>query len=80
MSIIGLLLTLAFLVPAVAAQDKVRDKSQHGASASETSQRKPEEAQRKAQAIDILKGVVDSAAEIQELRTRMAVLTDAKLP
>ena len=67
---ISLLLTLAFLVPAVVAQGKVRDKAQHSASASET-------AQRKAQAVDILKGVVESAAEIQESRTRMAVLTGA---
>jgi hypothetical protein len=59
----------------VAAQDKVRDKTPH--STSETAQRKAEEAQRKAQAIDILKGVVESAAEIQEWRTRIAVLRGA---
>ncbi|HEU4871229.1 MAG TPA: hypothetical protein VFT08_10295 [Pyrinomonadaceae bacterium] len=40
-------------------------------------QRKTEEAQRKAQAVDILKGVVESAADIQEMRTRVAVLTGA---
>lgn len=62
---------LAFWMPSLAAQDKVRDKLQGGA------QRKAEEAQRKAQAIDILKGVVESAAEISETRTRVAVLTGA---
>ena len=72
---ISLLLILTFLAPAVAAQQKVRDKAQ--GNAGETAQRKAEEAQRKAQAVDILKGVVESAAEIQEMRTRMAVLTGA---
>jgi hypothetical protein len=74
---ISLLLTLAVLVPAVVAQDKVREKVQHSASAGEMTQRKAEEAQRKAQAVDILKDVVESATEIQESRTRMAVLTNA---
>ena len=74
---ISLLVILAFLLPVMAAQDKVRDKTQHSAGARETAERKAEEAQRKAQAVDILKGVVESAAEIQELRTRMAVLTGA---
>jgi hypothetical protein len=74
---ISLLLALAFLVSAVCAQDKVREKAQHSASTSETAQRKVEEAQRRAQAFDILKGVIESAAEIQESRTRMAVLTRA---
>lgn len=36
-----------------------------------------EEAQRKEQAVDILKGVVASAAEIQETQTRVTVLTGA---
>ena len=67
---LSLLLTLAFLMPAVVAQDKVRDKAQHSASAGER-------AQRKAQAVDILKGVVESAAEIQDSRTRMAILRGA---
>jgi hypothetical protein len=40
-------------------------------------QRKTEEAQRKEQAIDILKGVVESAADIKEVETRVAVLTGA---
>ena len=82
---ISLLLILALLLPAAAAaQDKVRDKAQGGTDAGETTQRKSKEAQRKAeevqrktQAIDILKGVVDSAPEIQETRTRMTVLTGA---
>ena len=62
----SLLLIVAFFAPAVAAQQKVRDK----ASAADT-------ALRKAQAVDILKGVVESAAEIQETRTRVTVLTGA---
>jgi len=65
---ISLLLILALLAPAVVAQQRVRDKAQ--GSANET-------AQRKAQAIDILKGVVESAAEIQETRTRVAILSGA---
>lgn len=67
---ISLLLILAFLAPVVAAQQKVRDKAQGSAAADET-------AQRKAQAVDILKGVVESAAEIQETPTRVTVLTGA---
>lgn len=74
---ISLLAILAFLVPVIVAQDKVRDKTQASAGARETAERKREEAQRKAQAVDILKGVVEGAAEIQELRTRVAVLADA---
>lgn len=70
---ISLLLILALLAPAVAAQQKVRDKG----GAEETSQRKAEEAQHKDQAVDILKGVVESAADIKETRTRVAVLTGA---
>jgi hypothetical protein len=69
---ISLLLILAFLAPAVGAQVKVRDKG-----AGDTALRKAEEAQRKTQAVDILKGVVESAVEIQETRTRVAVLTGA---
>lgn len=74
---ITLLVILAFLAPAVAAQDNMRDKAQGSASAGETLQRKAEEAQRRAQAIDILKGVVESAGEIQETERRVAVLTGA---
>lgn len=69
---ISLLLILALLAPPVAAQLKVRDKG-----AADTTLRKAEEAQRRAQAIDILKGVVENAADIQEMRTRVVVLTGA---
>ena len=72
---ISLLLIAAFLVQAVAAQNKVRDKGSGSADAN--AQRKAEEAQRKAQAVDILKGVVESAGEIQETQTRVTVLTGA---
>jgi hypothetical protein len=72
---ISLFLIVAFLTPAVAAQDRVRNKDQGGTG--ESAQRKAEEAQRKAQAVDILKGVVESAADIQETRTRVTVLTGA---
>lgn len=68
---ISLFLILAILVPAVTAQQKVRDKTQGSASADETT------TQRKAQAVDILKGVVESAVEIQDNRTRVAVLSGA---
>lgn len=74
---ISLLLILAVLLPTAAAQDKVRDKAQGGASPGEAAQRKTEEAERKAQAVDILKGVVESAADIQETRTHVTVLTGA---
>ena len=63
---------LISLAPAVTAQVKVRDKA-----AADTTLRKAEEAQRRAQAVDILKGVVESATDIQELLTRVAVLTGA---
>jgi len=67
---ISLLLIFALLAAAVAAQVKVRDKD-------DATWRRAEEAQRKTQAVDILKGVVESAAEIQETQTRVAVLTSA---
>ena len=70
--LIGLFFLLALLMPAATAQQKVRDKG-----AAETALRKAEEAQRRAQAVDILKGVVESAADIQELPKRITVLTDA---
>jgi hypothetical protein len=72
---IGLLFILAFLLLDVAAQNRVGDKPKIGAG--ETAQRKAEDAQRKAQAVDILKGVVASAAEIQATETRVALLTGA---
>lgn len=74
---ISLLLILAFLPPALAGQEKVRDKSQSNAPTNETAQRKAEEAQRKAQAVDILKGVVERAADIEDIHTRVAILTGA---
>ena len=74
---ISLLLMFALLVPAFVAQEKVRDKRQSNAGAAEAAQRKAEEAQRRTQAIEILKGVVESAAEIPETGTRVAVLTGA---
>ena len=69
---ISCLLIMVFVVPAVAAQ-KVRDKSQ----SNDAAQHKVEEAQRKAHAIDILKGVVEGAADIQKTETRVAILTGA---
>jgi hypothetical protein len=71
------LLILVFLVPTVTAQNQVREKAQGRADASNTAQRKTEEAQRKTQAIDILKGVVESATDIQKTQTRVALLTAA---
>lgn len=66
---------LTLVGSAVVAQDKPRDKTK--STANEAAQRKVEELQRKAQAIDTLKGVVESAADIQETRARVAVLTGA---
>lgn len=74
---ISLLLILAFLSPTVAAQDQVREKAQGRAEAANTAARKAEEAQRKTQAIEILKGVVESTAEIQKIETRVTLLTAA---
>ena len=74
---IGLLLILAFLLPAVAAQQQVRDKVEGGAHRADMAQRKAEEAQRKTQAIDILKGVIENAVDIQDTRTRVTILTGA---
>lgn len=67
---IKLLLILAFLAPVVGAQVKVRDKG-------EAELRKAEEAQRRVQAVDILKGVIESAVDIPETQTRVAVMTSA---
>src|SRR6185369_5010248 len=75
---ISLLLILVILPPSVAAQYQVREKVQGRADAANTAQRKVEEAQRKTQAIDILKGVVESAADIQKTQTRVALLTAAR--
>lgn len=70
---ISLLLILATLLPGVAAQQKARDKAQ----GVDAAQRKLEEAQRKTQAIDILKGVVQDAADIQDYETRVSILAGA---
>jgi hypothetical protein len=71
------LLILVLFVPTMAAHSQVREKVQGRGDAANTAQRKAEEAQRKTQAIDILKGVVESAAEIQNPQTRVALLTGA---
>lgn len=67
--LVTLLLLFALLVPVLGAQQKPRDKA--------VDDRHTEEAQRKAQAVDILKGVVESAADIQDTLSRVAVLTGA---
>ena len=74
---IYLLLILAWSAAAVAAQEKALDKSEGNARRTEMAQRQAEAAQRKMQAVDILKGVVEGAADIQETQTRLAVLTTA---
>src|SRR5215204_4986252 len=74
---ISLLLVLGCLVPAGAAQRTVRYQAKNSAHANELAQRKAEEAQRRAQAIDILKGVIEAAPDIKETHTRVAVLTNA---
>lgn len=74
---IGLLIILAFFASAVIAQQKMREKAQNSGGANETTLRKAEEAQRKAQAVDILKGVVESAVDIKEAQMRVTVLTGA---
>jgi hypothetical protein len=58
---ISLLLIFAFLTQGVGAHQKVRDKNQ----------------ERKEQAVEILKSVVENAADINETQTRVAVLTGA---
>lgn len=74
----SLFLVLVLLLPAVAAQQKVRDKTSGKTDADEAEQRKAEEAkQRKAEAIEILKGVVEGAGDIQKVQTRVALLTSA---
>jgi len=70
---ISLLVICAFLTSALGAQDKVREKGR----AAETAQREAEEAQRKTQAVDILKSVIESAADIQDTRARVTALTGA---
>ena len=70
-------LILVFFALIVAAQSPVREKVQGRAETANTAQRNAEEAQRKTQAIDILKGIVESAADIQKTQTRVALLTAA---
>lgn len=79
---LSLLLVFALLVPPFAAHQKARDKAQDGASnkaeqKSKEDLRRTEEAQRKAQAVDVLKSVVDSVPDISEMRMRTALLTGA---
>lgn len=74
---ISLLLSFVLFVATVAAQQKVRDKAEGGARRTNSAERQAEEAQRRTQAIDILKGVVESAGEIQEMHTQLTVLTGA---
>jgi len=71
------LLILVFWVPTVAAHSQVREKAQGQPDAANATQRKSEEAQRKTQAIDILKGVVENATDIQKTQTRVALLSAA---
>lgn len=71
------LLILVFVAQTVAAQSQLGEKAQSPSDAAITAQRKTEETQRKTQAIDILKGVVESAAEIQKPQTRVALLSAA---
>jgi hypothetical protein len=72
-----LLLTLALSVAAMAAQQRVRNKPEGETRRADLEQRQAEESQRRAQAVDILKGVVEGAKEIGETRTHMTVLTGA---
>lgn len=74
---VSLLLMIVCLAPAVPAQQKASEKAPNSGGASEVALRTAEAAQRKAQAVDILKGIVDGAAEIQKTQTRVAVLTAA---
>ncbi len=67
---ISLLLIIVFLVPGAVAQQKGHDKAQAGA-------RDAEAARRKAQAVEILKSVVEGADEIRETGPRVAVLSSA---
>jgi hypothetical protein len=70
--LICLSLTLAFSVAAVAAQQRVRIKP-------EGDTRRADLAQRRAQAVDILKGVVEGAKEIGETQTHITVVTVHKV-
>lgn len=64
-------------MPIVAAQQTVRDKADGDARRADTARRKTEATQRRVQAVDILKDVVEGAADIRETQTRVAILTAA---
>lgn len=72
---ISLVLIFVLMAPTGPVHSQVREKGR--AEAANIAQRKAEEAQRKTQAIDILKGVVESAADIQKMQTRVTLLTAA---
>lgn len=74
---ICLLLIFACSMPIVAAQQTVRDKADGDARRADTARRKTEATQRRVQAVDILKDVVEGAADIRETQTRVAILTAA---
>jgi hypothetical protein len=74
---ISLLLIFAFLASATAAQQRVREKTDDSARTADGAQRQAEVAQRRTQAVDILKSVVEGAPEIREMPARVAVLTSA---
>jgi hypothetical protein len=65
---------LSFSAPAAAGQERVRERAE---GREEVAQRKVEEAQRRLQAVDVLKGVVEGTDEIRETRTRVSVITSA---
>ena len=73
---ISLLLIVAFLALAATAQQNEHDKAQGGVREA-AALRKAEETQRRAQAVDLLKGVVEGAAEIRETQSRVSVLSSA---
>ena len=77
LQLICLSLTLAFSVAGLVAQQRVPNKPEGDTRRADLAQRQAEEAQRKAQAVDILKGVVEGAKEIEETRTHVTVLTGA---
>jgi hypothetical protein len=74
--LIWLLLIFTFVPQSVAAQKKPRVKADE-AREDDTVRHQAAQSQRRAQAVDILKGVVEGAGEIGETQSRLAVLTDA---
>lgn len=74
---ISLLLIVAFWAPGAAAQQKRHAQAPGSAREADVAQRKVEEAQRRAQAVDVLKGVVEGAVEMQETQSRIAILSSA---